>query len=601
MAPRALSDADLETLRSWPPEVAHSDLVEYFTLDVDDLRWVRSHRGAATRLGLAVQLCGLRFLGFVPADLASTPPDVTQRLAERVRVAPSALSRYVATVDGRLRRLHVASVVERAGWRSCGRSERKRLADWLVARALEHDDPSLLFAQALEHLRAEHVVRPGLDRLQREIAEARAVAHREILWRLRPELSPECCAQLDALATNDPELGMAPLTWLDKGAVSSTPDAIKAEVAKLAYLRQLGADRVDLSALPPERARQLAAVGRRSKPKDLRAMAPERRHPILLATVAGAYAGILDELVQMLDRALAATSSRARSEIAERQLAAAAANAERLELLDEILEVALDDGLDDAGVGAGVRALGRARLAGAVRAEAERTPRDGGHLERIEARYSHVRSFAPHALAALRLRSSGPSEVFEAAELLQAMNAERRRQLPPDAPVGFVPSRWRPYLAAARAAGDDSAYRHYRELCVLYGLRGALRSGEVWVEGSRRYGDVASYLIPVEEWPGRRDEVAALCGMPATFAERLARLDADYERLLDQLEALLADGQGPVRIDDAGAGSSSAPWPPRSSPPRSRPPRTRSWPACRWCPSPRRSSRWTASLGSATG
>ena len=305
MAPRALSDADLEALRSWPPEVAHSDLVEYFTLDVDDLRWVRSHRGAATRLGLAVQLCGLRFLGFVPADLASTPPDVTQRLAERVRVAPSALSRYVATVDGRLRRLHVASVVERAGWRSCGRSERKRLADWLVARALEHDDPSLLFAQALEHLRAEHVVRPGLDRLQREIAEARAVAHREILWRLRPELSPECCAQLDALATNDPELGMAPLTWLDKGAVSSTPDAIKAEVAKLAYLRQLGADRVDLSALPPERARQLAAVGRRSKPKDLRAMVPERRHPILLATVAGAYAGILDELVQMLGQAWA--------------------------------------------------------------------------------------------------------------------------------------------------------------------------------------------------------------------------------------------------------------------------------------------------------
>jgi hypothetical protein len=29
---------------------------------------------------------------------------------------------------------------------------------------------------------------------------------------------------------------MAPLTWLDKGAPSSSPDAIKAEVAKIAYL-----------------------------------------------------------------------------------------------------------------------------------------------------------------------------------------------------------------------------------------------------------------------------------------------------------------------------------------------------------------------------
>lgn len=102
MAPRVLSDAELEALTSWPSEVAHSDLVEYFTLDVDDLRWVRSHRGAASRLGLAVQLCGLRFLGFVPADLTTTPAEVTGRLAERVGVAPLALARYVGEVDGRL-------------------------------------------------------------------------------------------------------------------------------------------------------------------------------------------------------------------------------------------------------------------------------------------------------------------------------------------------------------------------------------------------------------------------------------------------------------------------------------------------------------------
>lgn len=236
MSPRVLSDAELEALSGWPTEVARSDLVEHFTLDVGDLRWVRSHRGAATRLGLGVQLCALRFLGFVPSALASAPAEAVQRVAERVGVSPSALARYAADVDGRLRRLHVASVIERAGWRSCGASERKRLADWLVARAVEHDDASLLFAQALAHLRAERIVRPGLDRLLREVAAARALADREVHWRLRPELHAQRCAQLDALVVNDPALGMAPLTWLDKGAPSSSPDAIKAEVAKIAYL-----------------------------------------------------------------------------------------------------------------------------------------------------------------------------------------------------------------------------------------------------------------------------------------------------------------------------------------------------------------------------
>jgi hypothetical protein len=92
VAPRVLSNAELEALQGWPPEVARSDLVEHFSLDVGDLRWVRSHRGAATRLGLGIQLCALRFLGFVPAELASTPAEVTQRVAERIGVAPSALT-----------------------------------------------------------------------------------------------------------------------------------------------------------------------------------------------------------------------------------------------------------------------------------------------------------------------------------------------------------------------------------------------------------------------------------------------------------------------------------------------------------------------------
>ncbi len=289
----------------------------------------------------------------------------------------------------------------------------------------------------------------------------------------------------------DPELGMAPLTWLDKGATSPSPEAIKAEVAKLAYLRELGADRIDLSAVPPERIRQLAGVGRRSTPKALRAMSPQRRHPVLLATLAGAYTSIVDEVVQMFDQALAATASRARSHLLDRHLEVAEANAGRLELLDEILDVALDPALDAAGVGAGVRGLGHDRLESAVRTQDERLPADGGHLALIEARYSHVRSFAPQALAALRLRASGPSEAFKAAELLQTMNAEGRRHVPADAPTGFVPARWQPYLATAKAADDESAFKHYWELCALFALQGALRSGR---SGSR--GPAATATSP---------------------------------------------------------------------------------------------------------
>ncbi|MHB8508536.1 MAG: Tn3 family transposase [Candidatus Dormibacteria bacterium] len=115
------------------------------------------------------------------------------------------------------------------------------------------------------------------------------------------------------------------------------------------------------------------------------------------------------------------------------------------------------------------------------------------------------------------------------------------------------PRRWQPYLAAARAAGDEKVTKHYWELCVLFALRSALRSGEIWVEGSRRYANPASYLIPPDTWATRRAEVLDLTSKPATFGERLADIDEEMSGYLDDLDAVLVDGDGSVRLDEHGA------------------------------------------------
>jgi TnpA family transposase len=54
--------------------------------------------------------------------------------------------------------------------------------------------------------------------------------------------------------------------------------------------------------------------------------------------------------------------------------------------------------------------------------------------------------------------------------------------------------------------------------------------------------------LPV--WPDSED--LELTGMPATFAERLAATEEETSRYLDDLETLLADPDGPVRLDEAG-------------------------------------------------
>ena len=550
MPTRFLSDADREALSTWPRDIARSDLVAYFDLDPNDIRWIREHRTEANQLALALQLTALPFLGFLP-DPTDAPPVVVNYIGAQIRVPSAVLGAYMTTGERDLQR-HTAAVVRHLGWSPCGRGEWKLLADWLVDRALEHDTPSVLFHQALSHLRAERIVRPGIDRLMRAVATARATASAEIYRMLGRLLTPVVKEQLDSLIEPDPAKGTSPLVWLNTGASSVSAVSIREEIAKLAYLRESNVQRLDDSVLTSDRRRQMAHIARRSTPSALRRMRTERRYPLLLSALTEAYRDITDEIVLLFDQAL--SDSRARKLVREAQIQSTEANTERLQLLDTILDVALDATRDDTAVGRQTRALGTDRLTVARRSPTERRQmRDGGRLAHLEARYSQVRSFGPHVLGALTfLTSIGPSDVYDGTVLLQHLNAANQRHVPQDAPTGFVPARWQPYLALALANQDPTAFRHYWELAVLYALRGGLRSGEIWVDGSRRYANPATYLIDNDEWNKVRYEALTESGCAPTFCEQLSSVSVDTSRLLNDLESMLTHPRSPVSLDDQG-------------------------------------------------
>ncbi|MDQ4130780.1 MAG: DUF4158 domain-containing protein, partial [Actinomycetota bacterium] len=126
MPTRYLSDAELARLAGYPETIADEDLVTFFRLEDEDLRWVRERRGGANRLGLALQLCTLPWLGFVPDDLSAAPAAAVRRLAAQLGVEPDALAYYGGWED-RTRRDHLREVLGRLGWRSAGTGELKAL------------------------------------------------------------------------------------------------------------------------------------------------------------------------------------------------------------------------------------------------------------------------------------------------------------------------------------------------------------------------------------------------------------------------------------------------------------------------------------------
>nr|WP_245718399.1 DUF4158 domain-containing protein [Nocardia miyunensis] len=320
MATRVFADEELQRLREFP-EISRDELFRYFTLSPTDLAIVAPQgRRAGVRLGLAVILCSLPWLGFVPDKVTAAPPVAVTRLAEQLNVDAAQLCSYGRRAQTRSE--HVRLVAQYSGWRAAGAIELKELDEFLLARAMEHDSPTLLFRLACEYLISARVSRPGPVTLVERVAHARNQAQAETYDGLVHELTPQRGQELDALLVVDPSLGTSRLTWLSTGPVEASAAAVKAEVDKLGFLRGLGADTLDISVLPAERRRFLATMGRRLTGQALERRDPQRRYPILLTLLAQSATDVLDEVVQLFDQAISAKLStaekRMRDELAER-------------------------------------------------------------------------------------------------------------------------------------------------------------------------------------------------------------------------------------------------------------------------------------------
>jgi hypothetical protein len=88
MATRVFSKEELAQLRGFP-EITRDELIRFFTLTAADQAFVDPGRGRSPRdrLGLAIQLCTLPWLGFVPDEVTAAPPVAGARLARQLQIA----------------------------------------------------------------------------------------------------------------------------------------------------------------------------------------------------------------------------------------------------------------------------------------------------------------------------------------------------------------------------------------------------------------------------------------------------------------------------------------------------------------------------------
>jgi hypothetical protein len=140
--------------------------------------------------------------------------------------------------------------------------------------------------------------------------------------------------------------------------------------------------------------------------------------------------------------------------------------------------------------------------------------------------------------------------------------------LPDDAPTGFIRQRWAKLVFTAK--GID---RRFYETCVLSELSKALRAGDLWVTGSRRYKDFEEYLLPRTAFKKLQDkdglDLAVDSDGPAYLSQRSQQLHSEMlttagmARAGALQDASIADGDTESgSADQPGTGRGAAARPP---------------------------------------
>lgn len=290
-----LSVSERARLQAFPAAVGREDLAAYFTLTEADRAQTVRCRGNQNQLGFALVLCAIRYLGFVPTDVASASAEVLAFVARQLNLAPDV--RGYGT-RAKTRTDHIGRALRHLGFRRARRAELEELDEWLVRQASAHTRPSVLLADACERLLRACVFRPGVTVLERHVLDARLAAERRTFASLRALIEPVRDV-LEGLLLVDPGLGGTRLTWLRERARSNSPRAIQGMLEKHEWLAEAGVAGWDLSPIHPNRLRFLARLGRTADAQMLGRMPERRRYPVLVAFLRQSLVDITDELIDM--------------------------------------------------------------------------------------------------------------------------------------------------------------------------------------------------------------------------------------------------------------------------------------------------------------
>ena len=504
-----------------------------------DRERVNVRRGAHNKLGLALQLTSVRFLGTFLAEPTAVPSNVVVYVAAQLGIRDvTCLADYAARPTTAWE--HAAEIRRVYGYRDFNDPGASfRLVRWLYQRAwLTTEQPSVLFDLATAWLVERQVLLPGVTVLERLVTRIRERANARLYRTLAALPSEEQRDRLKQVLVVPAGSRRSPLDQLRRGPTQPNATGLVDALRRLRAARELGVGDFDLSRLPPGRLRLLERSASTARAQAIQRMPAERGMATLVAFACTLPASAQDDVLDVLDRLLTDLLARVDRQEQRRRLRTIGDLDVAALLLRDISLVVLDQARSDHTVRQEILARWpRERIEQAVATVGAlaRPPENNQAPEALLSRYSMVRQFLPLLLQTLTPHATqGGRAALAAWEFL-----ERLERTPTPtmhlAPLRIVTPAWWRLVVRSDKTVDRRAYT----ICALQAIHAAFKRRDLYVTPSQRWGDPRSQLLTAEAWQSQRTEVCRMLDLPeqpAPVLERIGQeLDEAYRRTADNL------------------------------------------------------------------
>ena len=568
-----LTDDEAAAYGRYAAPPSRADLERVFFLYDEDRAQVAQRRGQHMRLGFALQLVTVRWLGTFLEDPVDVPGVVLEFVAEQLEVEdPSQVKRYAERRETPFD--HQRDIRRVYGWKDFTDVD-DEFAAWVAARSWTSGDrPKAIFTDGVGWLRERKVLLPGVTTLARLVAKVRDDTTKRLWGVLERLLTVGQRYVLDQLLEVPPGSRVSDLERWRKGVTpwASGPTIIKAldQVSQIEGLQlaDLGAEAL----VPPRRLSELAKYGMRADASALRRHPDGRRLATLLATVRHLEGNSVDDTLELLDLLMATElvnkAQNASNKEKVRKHPKLAKSAARLAVAVEALFASDGWGGPDeevwvAEVWEAIEAvLSRAELRAALVLVNENAPPvdaadpDDWRTELI-GRYTTVSGFLKMLPEVITFGANAEGAlVLEAMKALPGVLAYRSRLPAPLIPgrlvdADVVNGPWKRLVFGHPAREDEAVNRHAYAFCVLERFWRGLKRREIYADASTKWRNPQAELLEGIQWEAIRPDALTALSLPADPDALLAEHSRTLDAALREVGGRLAANPD-VRVDDAG-------------------------------------------------